>query len=372
MVTVNLACNGHEEAGQAGGYLHGFVRRRWRHLDSCQFRTVVEADVPRVRFADGHTEEVAVSWAERFSRVTKMMEIHIIEVLQMASSHSAAANHLGMSRGQLDRIMKRAVSRGLARRKESDIPHVGLDEKAMRRGHRYVSVMTDIHRGVVIDLVEGRTIEATDELWGCLTSAQRVSVEAVAMDMWPAYMASTWTWAPNADVVHDRFHVASHLGKAVDTVRKREHKKLTGTGDDSLKGTKYRWLRRWSDLRSAPTDFRMIYRSALETAKAWGYKEAFDHFWDYVSETWAQKFFESWYRRVIRTSMEPMKRVARMLKKHLPGLLAYTRHRITNATAEGLNSKIQTIRNNARGLPKFETFRIRVLFHCGGLELNPG
>lgn len=176
--------------------------------------------------------------------------------------------------------------------------------------------------------------------------------EAVAMDMWPAYMASTWTWAPNADVVHDRFHVASHLGKAVDTVRKKEHKKLTGTGNDSFKGTKYRWLRRWGDLRSAPADFRVIYRSALETAKAWSYKKAFDHFWGYVSETWAQKFFESWYRRVTQTSMEPMKRVARMLKKHLPGLLAYTRHRITNATAEGLNSKIQTIRNNARGLPK--------------------
>jgi len=369
-ITVEIVFE-RSSGGDLGGHIHGYVDREWRHLDTCQYQTFLRARVPRIRRPDGTTTEVEVPWAERFSRVTKMMEARVIETLQMASNHSAAAKHLGMSRGQLDRIMERAVSRGLARREKSDIPHIGLDEKAMRRGHRYVSVMTDIDKGVVVDLVEGRTMEAADELWGCLTPGQRCSVEAVAMDMWPAYMASAWTWAPNADVVHDRFHVASHLGKAVDTVRKREHKKLMGTGDDSLKGTKYRWLRRWDDLRSAPVDFRTIYRSALETAKTWSYKEAFDCFWDYVSESWARKFFEGWYRSVIRTGIEPMKRVARMLKKHLPGLLAYTRHRITNATAEGLNSKIQTIRNNARGLPKFETFRIRVLFHCGGLDLRP-
>ena len=269
--------------GDLGGHIHGYVNREWRHLDTCQYQTFLRARVPRVKQPDGTTTEVEVPWAERFSRVTKMQEAHVIETLQIATSHSAAAKHLGMSRGQLDRIMKRAVSRGLAHRKRVGIPHVGIDEKAMRRGHRYVSVMTDIDRGVVVDLVEGRTIEATDELWGCLTPGQRSSVAAVAMDMWPAYMASTWTWAPNADVVHDRFHVATYLGKAVDTVRKREHKKLTGTGNDSLKGTKYRWLRRWDDLRSAPADFRTIYKSALETAKTWSYKEAFDRFWDYVS-----------------------------------------------------------------------------------------
>ena len=278
-----------------------------------------------------------------------------MEVLGEARSHSSAARLLGMGEGQLDRIMARAVERGLARREEEAIAHVGMDEKAARRGQRYVTVATDIGRGVVVDLVEGRDGEAASSAWKCLSPRQRDSVEAVAMDMWPAYMKAAEIRVPDADAVHDCFHVAKHPGEAVDAVRKAGHRALMKQGDDTLKGMKYSFLR----------------RSALSTAKAWAYKESFDRFWSYVSLPWAEKFFQSWFRSAIHTKLEPVKKVARMLKKHLPGLLAYVRHRITNATAEGINAKIQMLKSNARGLPKFRTLRIRVLFHCGGLDLSP-
>jgi transposase len=371
-VTVNLTCNAHRLATEAGGKLHGLVHRRWRHLDSCQFKTYVEADVPRVRLPDGSTAELEVGWAARFARVTKLMEAHVISVLEAARSHSAAAGLLEMGRGQLDRIMARAVERGMSRRAQDAIPHAGCDEKAMRRGHRYVSIMTDIARGRVVDLVEGRTKESAGELWRKLTPGQRDSVDAVAMDMWAAYMSSAKIYVPDADIVHDRFHVAKYLGEGVDKQRKAEHRELLKQGEGVLTGTKYDWLKRWDDLRSsAASSFRSVYKLALKTARAWRYKEAFDSFWDYRSEAWAKKFFRDWYNSLIHTNLASMKKVAKMLKKHLPGLLAYTRHRITNATAEGLNSKIQGLRTAARGLPKFETFRIRVLFHCGKLDLSP-
>ena len=358
------------EAGDLCGHLHGYVEREWRHLDTCQYRTVVRARVPRVKSPDGKTTEVEVPWADRFSRITRMMEAQAIEVLKAARSHSSAARLLNMGEGQLDRVMARAVERGMAKREEEQIKHIGLDEKAMRKGHRYVSILNDISCGVVIDLVEGRDGEAAGKLWKCLSANQRDSVEAVAMDMWPAYMNAAAAYVPDADVVHDRFHIAKHLGDAVDAVRRAENRALMKEGDDALKGTKWHWIRRFGDLRSAPAAFKKLYSSSLKTAKAWGYKELFDQFWGYLSEAWAEKFFKSWYYRVIHTKLEPLKKVARMLKKHLPGILAYVRHRITNATAEGLNSKIQNLRSNARGLPKFETFRIRVLFHCGGLDLS--
>jgi transposase len=358
-------------AGDLGGHLHGYVDREWRHLDTCQYRTVIRARVPRVKRPDGTTAEVEVPWADRFSRVTRLLEARALEVLGEARSHSSAARLLGMGEGQLDRIMARAVERGLARREEEAIAHVGMDEKAARRGHRYVTVVTDIGRGVVVDLVEGRDGEAASSAWKCLSPRQRDSVEAVAMDMWPAYMKAAEIWVPDADAVHDRFHVAKHLGEAVDAVRKAEHRALMKQGDDTLKGMKYSFLRRFDDLRRAPASFNAVRRSALSTAKAWAYKETFDRFWSYVSLPWAEKFFQSWFRSAIHTKLEPVKKVARMLKKHLPGLLAYVRHRITNATAEGINSKIQMLKSNARGLPKFRTLRIRVLFHCGGLDLSP-
>lgn len=360
------------KAEDVEGHLHGYVDRIWRHLDTCQYQTFIRARVPRFKRADGTTSEVSVPWADRFSRVTRMMEAHAIEVIKASRSHTSAAKLLRLGPGQLDRIMERAVGRGMARRESLALPHVGMDEKAMRRGHRYVSVLTDIERGRVLDLVEGRKKEDAGRLWKTLSENQLKTIEAVAVDMWPAYLNSAGIHVPDADVVHDRFHVAKYLGEAVDAVRKLEHRRLLAVGDTTLTGTKYGWLRRWDDLRvSSASGFRAVYKLALETAKAWRYKESFDAFWAYSSEAWAKKFFDGWYRSVVHTKLTPMKKVAKTLKRHLPGLLAYTRHRITNATAEGLNSKIQNLRTNARGLPKFETFRIRVLFHCGKLDLSP-
>lgn len=359
------------KAGKLDGQIHGYVEREWRHLDTCQYQTYIQARVPRMKFSDGSTAEVVVPWADRFSRVTNRMEAHAIAVLRGAQSHRSASKILGLGEGQLDRIMDKAVKRGLARRDKAPLPHVGVDEKAMRRGHCYVSILTDITGGRVIDLVEGRDGTAADNLWKSLSISQLQSIEAVALDMWPAYMKATIKNAPQADIVHDRFHIAKYLGEAVDKVRRAEHRNLLKEGNETLKGSKYHWLRGFEDLRKAPNDFKKLYRSALNTAKAWSYKELFNCFWDYRSEKWASKFFQYWYRRVIHTKLVPLKVVAKMLKRHLAGLIAYIRHGITNAAAEGLNSKIQVLRSNARGLPKFETFRTRVLFHCGGLELLP-
>ena len=359
------------KAGKLRGQIHGYVERKWRHLDTCQYQTYIEARVPRIKSSDGSTAEVDVPWAERFSRVTNKMEAHAIAVLRGAQSHRSASKILGLGEGQLDRIMERAVKRGLARRDKAPIAHVGVDEKAMRRGHRYVSILTDITRGRVIDLVEGRDGKAADKLWKSLSVSQLESIEAVALDMWPAYMKAATENVPRADIVHDRFHIAKYLGEAVDKVRRAEHRALLKEGDETLKGSKYQWLRGFSDLRKVPASFKELYRSALNTAKAWNYKELFNSFWSYQSEKWATKFFLSWYRSAIHTKLGPIKDVAKMLKRHLKGLIAYIRHGITNAAAEGLNSKIQVLRTNARGLPKFKTFRTRVLFHCGGLNLSP-
>ena len=138
------------------GHIHGYVDRKWRHLDTCQFQTLVVCRVPRIKSADGSTEEMPVPWAEKFARVTTLMEAHCIDVLQTSKNTTAAAQHLKMSRGSLDRIMARAVERGLERRPDSPIRYIGMDEKAMRRGHRYVTTLCDLGEGRIIDMVEGR------------------------------------------------------------------------------------------------------------------------------------------------------------------------------------------------------------------------
>jgi transposase len=117
--------------------------------------------------------------------------------------------------------------------------------------------------------------------------------------------------------------------------------------------------------------FRHLYQANFKTSRAWALKESFAAFWDYRYPKSAQNYFDSWAARAMRSRLEPMKDVAKMLRRHRQGLLNYTTHRITNAAAEGFNSIIQTIKANARGFRSFENFRTRILFFCGRLDLWP-
>lgn len=313
-----------------------------------------------------------VPWAERFTRYTRALEAHVIEVLTEARSHSAAARLLGMSRSTLHLIMERAVARGMARREEEEIPYLGIDEKSYRRGHQYASILTDIEGGRIIDLVEGRTQQDSMMLLNRLTLREKAGVKAITMDMWGGYISAAQFMLPAAEIVHDKFHISSHLGKAVDFVRRRESRERAAAGDDCLKGSKYFWLRARPDGRTKEgKKFATLCDQVEATAEAWGLKELFREFWEYRRPSAATDFFQRWLELARNTSLTPIHRVADMLERHWNGIISYHRHRITNAAAEGFNSAIQAIRASARGLPNFERFRIRVLFHCGKLQLMP-
>jgi transposase len=122
-------------------------------------------------------------------------------------------------------IVERAVERGLQRRQLYDVRHLGVDEKSFGEGHDYVSIMTDMDGHRVLEVVPERTIESCDLLWKTLTETQQSEVESVSMDMWQAVMTSAEKNAPQAEVVHDRFHVSKHLNEAVDKVRRQENRR---------------------------------------------------------------------------------------------------------------------------------------------------
>jgi transposase len=354
-------------------HVHGWRERQWRHLDTCQFETVIRARVPQLKHSDGTVAEVAVPWAQRYARVTKLMEGFVIQLLQACPNLKSVCGLTGLAWSTVNDILVRAVERGLTRRAEEAVAQVGIDEKSLERGHSYASVLTDLQRGRVLDVVPGRTLEAASGLIATLSEAQRESVQAVAMDMWPAYMSAARQCLPQADIVHDRFHVAKYLGEAVDQVRRAEHRQLLKAGASPLTGSTWHWLRRYPDGRSAEAvAFRALHQLNLKTSRAWRIKETFASFWSYRSPAAAKRFFDAWSANAIRSRLEPVKKVVRMLRRHETGLLNYCTHRISNACAEGFNSAIQLIKSNARGLRNFGNYRARILFHCGKLEMSLG
>jgi transposase len=291
-----------------------------------------------------------------------------------AASQKAVGERLGLSWDEIHGIMERAVECGFQRRQAEKLPALGVDEKAFRKGQKYFTLVNDLERSRVLYVAEDRTQASLDGFWATLSEEQVASMQAVALDMWDPYIASVREHLPGADgkIVFDKFHIAKHLGEAVDRVRRRENKTLRAAGDDRLTGTRYDWLRHPAAMEAKDRqEFATLRDSNLKTARAWALKEAAMALFLYVYERPARKHFRWWHGWAVRSRLQPMVETARMLKRRLANILTYLRHRITNAASESIHSKIQWVKYTARGFRNKRNFQIAIYFHCGGLELAP-
>jgi len=361
------------ECGQECPLHDHAAERTWRHLDTCQYQTLLCAATPRTDCPEHGVRAVRLPWAEPNSRFTLLFERLAIDWLQ-AASQSAVAKRLGLSWDEAHGIMERAVRRGLARRELEEIPYLGVDEKAFRKGHRYVTIVNDLWNDRVLYVAEDRKQSSLDGFWSTLTPGQLKSIEGVAIDMWTPYENSIRQHVPDADakIVYDKFHVAKHLCDAVDRVRRAENKQLRAAGDDRLVGTKYDWLRHPNNFQPAQwREFAALRTSNLKTARAWALKEQAMSLWDYTYEAPARKHFAWWHRWATRCRLKPMIDAARMLKSRLSNILTHLKAGLTNAASESTNAKIQWIKSTARGFRNFPNFITAIYFHCGALDLTP-
>lgn len=344
--------------------------RRWRHLDTCQFQTILTAEVPRCSCPEHGVKQVKVPWAEPGSRFTALFERLAIDWMQEAG-RSATARQLDLSWSEADGIMQRAVDRGLARRPVKLTAVLGVDEKSFQ-SREYVTVVCDLDAGTVLHIADGRGSEALKSCYKAMTAEQREAVEAVAMDMHQPYVLATQTALPEATIVFDKFHIAKLAGEAVDQVRRAEAKILAADGDDRLKGTRYSWLRNpLKEDAERRREFEPLRKSNLKTARAWAIKETLMDFFYYRQMKRASDHFRSWFSWASRSKLRPIVRLAHTLRSRLGTLLNYCKWPITNAASEALNSKIQWIKYTARGFRSRDGFRRAIYFHCGALDLYP-
>ncbi len=347
--------------------------RRWRHLDTCQYKTILVADVPRVKCKEHGVISVSIPWAESGSGFTAMFEALIIDWLKEGST-MAVSRLMNLSWNAIDGIMQRAVKRGLARREKSCPTQLGVDETAFKKRHDYVTIISDQESGTVLHVGSDRK-KATLKTWyESLTEEQRAAIESVSMDMWPAFINATLESLPGAEdkIAFDKFHVAKYLGEAVDKVRRQEHKALMAEGYDDLKGSKYDWLYNPQNMTYQQKQrFKILRDSTLKTARAWAIKELTMSLWHYVSKTWARKGWEQWLSWAIRSRLDPIKKVAKTIKEHLWGILNAIVLKVSNGPAEGLNSRIKMLKVRSRGFRNKQRFANAIYFHLGGLDLYP-
>jgi transposase len=173
-------------------------------------------------------------------------------------------------------------------------------------------------------------------------------------------------------MVFDRFHIMRHVLEAVDKVRKREHRGLLEGGDTTLAKSTYLWLYSAENVpERSKAHFERIRTMQLKTARAWALKESLRQLCNYQNLGWARRFWRRWYFWATHSRLAPIIDAAKLIARHLPSVPTHFAHRITNAVAEGLNSKIATVQKRACGYRNRNHFKIAVYFHCGGLNLYP-
>jgi len=362
--------------------------RSWRHLNTCEYRTILVAEVPRCNCSTDGVHQIPVPWGEAGSRFTAKFEAFAIDWLK-ETSISAVGRNLSLSWDQLDGIMQRAVKRGLERRGAVYPENIGVDETSFRKRHNYVTVVQDQATSNVLFIGDDRTKNTLDEYYESLKETAKdgdpplsegmvnkhlTKIKSISMDMSIAYIQSTLEHVPDArhKIAFDRFHIAQYLGKAVDKVRSQEHKELSKEKNDTLKGTKFVWLQNPKNMKPATrASLAELRDSALRTARAWAIKEFAASLWVYVSRTWAEKAWRRWLSWALRCRLIPMVKAAKTIRNHLWGILNAIILGVTNAGSESLNAKIQKLKKWACGYRNKKRFKTAIMFHFGGLDLYP-
>lgn len=366
------------ECGRKCGRKDHREKRTWRHLNTMQFQTFIHSRIPRAECPVHGAHTITVLWSEQQSHWTLQFEDFAVFIMQQVSTLQKAANILGISWDEASRLRDRAVARGLSRRSVEDIEYLGIDEKSFGRKERFITVLVDINGERVLEVAPSKSSTAAKTTLAVIPEEERPQVKAVAMDMSAAMEKACREELPNADIVYDKFHIEQHLSVAMGKVRASEHRILLAQGIPVFKRTRYLLLRRkerWSKKQRA--QFRDIKREFGQTrfaqsriGRMWAIKEAFRTFWNYVSPTWALKYFQRWYFWATHSRIEPAIKVARMINSHLDNILTYFSHGITNAYTENINGRIQEMKAAAKGFRNFDNYRNAILFYCGKLDMR--
>ena len=343
--------------------------RRWRHLDILEFKTFINAKIPRVKSKDGSIESIKTPWASEGNRHTFLFEILVIDWLLVSKNQTKTAQMLRCGFNLVNRIIHAASQRGIERRDKNTVyEQLSLDEKAFQKGHNYVTVLSDPSTGTVIDIVKDRTKKACKALLdNALSESQKSKVETISLDMWKAFNTTVDEVLPKAKKVHDRFHLIKYLNEAIDKVRRREVKK-----NEALVNSRYSLLKNTGNLtKNQYFKFEEVLRLNTAVSYVWRLKESFKSLFGCKDYQEALNRFSDWNSFVLWEAIPELSKVATMFSNHIQGVCNALVETASNAMAERLNGKIQIIKTIGRGYRKFDNFRSAILFFNGGLNLYP-
>jgi transposase len=244
---------------------------------------------------------------------------------------------------------------------------IGIDEIAIRKGHPYRIVVSDLARRRVLWFGgQDRSEASMDMFYAWLGAKKSQRIRLAVMDMWKPFRPSTRKaeHAPQAQILFDKFHILRHLNEALDQVRKREYTRLQGQERQFIKGQKYTLLSRRENLSlDGRRALKLLLRANKRLQTAYLLKESFGQLWDYQQAGWARRFFEHWCAALKWQRLKPYEKFAALVERHWDGIAAYCHpeNKVALGFVEGLNNKIRVIQRRAYGLRDEEYLRLKIL-----------
>lgn len=335
------------ECGAVGAKAYDTSWEEWRHLDFFQYAAYLHARVPRVQCPQGcGVKKVPVPWARRGSGFTLLFEA-LIMALVREMPVAAVAKLIGEHDTKLWRVLHHYVEEARAKVDFSQVRKVGVDEKASRRGHNYISLFFDLEAKRLVFGTEGRGAETVGQFVRDLEAhgGSATAVREVCCDMSPAFIAGVRRYLPEAEITFDRFHIMKVMNEAVDEVR-REEAKETGI----LKRTRYLWLKNPVKLgMDQKRKLEELKRHHLKTARAYQIKLTLAELFEQPSREEGERFLKRWYFWATHSQLKPVVEAARTIKRHWEGILNWFESKLTIGLLEGVNSLLQAAKARARG-----------------------
>jgi transposase len=307
--------------------LHSYYERRWRHLDVMQYPCYIRCRVPRYRTSRGTIETLKVPWAREGSRFTVLFEALAMHWIEETHNVEAVARRLGVYAQRLWKVFDHYTGQALSARQRAAARRIGLDETSRRKGHEYITLFVNMDTAEILDIQDGKDASTIERFVAGYDHDE--AIEAISMDMSPAFIKGVAEHLPEAEPTYDRFHVVRLIKRKVKELERR----LKASQADAP-GYFRRWFARLYE-QTNPAEMAALLAFLIDLALEQG-----------------------------------LKKIAQSLKGHFDGIVAYARTGLTNGLLEGINTKIQLIKRTARGYKDTETFK-RMIYLCFGcLELS--
>jgi transposase len=348
--------------------VHDTQIKRLRHLNFFQHECYLEVRVPRVRLPDGRVRLVKPEWVGQLDGFTLLFEALVLALCQQMPI-AAVARMVGLSWHRVYAICSRYVDLAVAQTDLSAVTAIAIDETSCKRGHNYLTLAADMTARRVVFVTPERNSQTIAEFAQFLTEHHGTpdQITSVSIDMSPAFIKGVADHLPEARVTFDKFHVIAHASTAVDRMRRLEQKT-----DPDLKGLRWTLLKDRSKLKidqRNDLDVLLAQYTSKRTARAWLYREQLRDILNRKQIHVVSSMLAQWCTNVMRSKVEPMKDVARMIRNHFDGIVAWTQTRQTNGFIEAINGLFQAAKRKARGFTRFETMRTVLFLIAGKLNL---